>query len=84
MDYTSKIKKEDLKHGHYYRGRCRNASVARWNAERQCFVHWRTKFGSTFLEEIKCPEDEQYYDVFVTYEDLTEAHQTVKEIPLDG
>jgi len=78
MNYIPKIKKEDLKHGHYYKGRCRNASVARWNADKQCFIHWRTKFMDTFLEEIKCPEDEAYYDVFVTDHELETVE---KEIP---
>lgn len=65
MDYAAKIAKQDLQHGVYYKGRCRNAEVARWNAERQVFVHWRTKFGCKFLETIKHPEDELRYDVFV-------------------
>ena len=56
--------KEELIHGFYYRGHCRNATVARWNNEKKVFVHWRTKFGDRFLEEIRCPEDDQVYDVF--------------------
>lgn len=64
-DYTPKIAKKDLVHGTYYTGRCRNASVARWNGELGKFIHWRHKFGHKFLEEICHPEDEQYYDVFV-------------------
>ena len=79
MDYTPKIAKADLEHGAYYVGRCRNASLARWNAERQCFVHWRSKFGSTFLEEIRHPEDDKHFDVFVV-EEKTENPE--HEIPL--
>ena len=79
MDYTPKITKADLEHGAYYRGRCRNATLARWNAERQCFVHWRSKFGSTFLEEIRHPEDDKHFDVFVV-EEKTENPE--HEIPL--
>ena len=79
MDYIPKIAKADLVHGEYYRGRCRNASIARWNAERQRFVHWRTKWGDTFTEEICHPDDEQHFDVFVV-----EAHcEPEKEIPFD-
>jgi hypothetical protein len=63
--YVPKIAKQDLIHGAYYTGRCRNADEARWNADRQVFVHWRTKFNETFLEEIKHPEDDQLFDVFV-------------------
>jgi hypothetical protein len=80
MDYTPKIAKKDLKHGVYYEGRCRNANVARWNADRQCFVHWRTKFGDTYLEEIRHPEDEQRYDVFVVEK---EVFNPIKEIPFN-
>lgn len=77
--YEPKIKKEDLEHGAYYKGECRNATEARWNGEKQCFVHWRQKFTMIFLEEIKCPEDEKYYDVFVTENKL---ETPTKEIPL--
>lgn len=78
MDYQPNIAKKDLVHGQYYKGRCRNANIARWNAERGVFVHWRTKFGETFLEEIRHPEDEKHYDVFVV-EALCDP---VQEIPL--
>lgn len=64
-DYTPKIAKADLEHGAYYAGRCRNANEARWNANTQRFVHWRTKFGHKYLEEICHPEDEKHFDVFV-------------------
>lgn len=70
MDYTPTIKKENLKHGHYYRGRCRNAEFARWNANEECFYHWRYKFGDTFIETIKCPEDDNVYDVFVVWGEI--------------
>jgi hypothetical protein len=62
---TPKIPKAALVHGEYYVGHCRNACIARWNAEKQCFYHWRTKFGQTFIETIRHPEDDQTYDVFV-------------------
>ncbi len=64
-DYTPKIAKADLEHGAYYAGRCRNATEARWDANRQRFVHWRTKFGHKYLEEICHPEDDKRFDVFV-------------------
>ena len=64
-DYTAKIPKAELKHGAYYTGQCRNAVIARWNADEQVFYHWRTKFGTKFLETIPAPEDETRYDVFV-------------------
>ena len=79
MDYTPKIKKEDLVHGEYYIGRCRNASIARWDAIINHFLYWRTKFGHTVKEEIRCPEDEKNFDVFVAEEI---AKPPYKEIPL--
>ena len=63
--YVPKIAKADLVHGAYYKGRCRNAQIARWNAETQRFVHWRTKWGHTYTEEICHPDDEKDFDVFV-------------------
>jgi hypothetical protein len=67
------IARTDLVHGMYYEGHCRNAKVARWNGERGAFIHWRTKFGSTFLEGIKHPDDEQHFDVFLPFRQLDEA-----------
>lgn len=72
------IPKEELQTGAYYFGKCRNAKIARWDGAR--FIHWRTKFTSTFLESIKCPEDDQVYDVFYATELVT---YSVPEIPLD-
>ncbi|KWA84326.1 hypothetical protein WL29_23645 [Burkholderia ubonensis] len=59
------LRKEQLEHGRYYAGRCRHARVARWHAGADCFIHWRSKFGSRFLERIKHPVDENYFDVFL-------------------
>jgi hypothetical protein len=80
-DYTPNIPKAELKHGAYYNGRCRNASIARWDQVDNCFHYWRTKFGSTFLEGIRCPEDETDFDVFVTESEITDLTD-IKEIPL--
>jgi hypothetical protein len=66
------LPKDQLKHGAYYKGRCRNASVARWNAEQNCFFHWREKFGHIYIETIKYPTDEMepWWDVFDIAEEL--------------
>jgi hypothetical protein len=79
-NYAPVIPKADLKHGLYYKGRCRNADIARWNGETQMFYHWRHKFGAKFVEKIHCPEDEQHYDVFVAYALLPEPPE---EIPFN-
>lgn len=65
MKYEPKIAKKELVHGAYYIGTCRNASIARWHEIDQVFYHWRTKFGSKFIETICHPDDDQVYDVFV-------------------
>ena len=71
------VSKADLEHGAYYIGECRNASMARWNAERQLFFHWRSKFGHRFVETIKAPEDELYWDVFVAREKLEKIDEEI-------
>ncbi len=58
------VPKHELVHGQWYLGACRNAEQARWNAEKQKFEYLRTKFGSTFWDEIEHPEDDRGYDLF--------------------
>lgn len=64
--------KDRLVHGRYYVGRCRNTTVARWNAEENCFFHWREKAGEIRIRTIKYPTDEQdpWWDVFDVVEEL--------------
>jgi hypothetical protein len=74
------IEKKDLIDGAYYQGDCRNASVARWDAKTNLFYHWRTKFGSRFIEEISHPDDEPHYDVFIS-EKIIENPEEVIPFP---
>jgi hypothetical protein len=76
MDYTPKIAKKDLVHGAYYRGQCRNATVARWHAGDEQFYYWRYKFG-WFIETIKHPEDDADFDVFVVEELIDEPEKPI-------
>ena len=80
LDYTAKIDKKDLVHGAYYYGRCRNASIARWDAKIQRFFYWRNKFGESFIEEICHPEDDGMFDVFVVQKEIDPP---VKKIPFN-
>lgn len=75
--YQPKIPKSQLVHGAYYRGNCRNATEARWNAELQQFFHWRHKFGHKFIEGIKAPEDDRVYDVFIADELIEKPSETI-------
>lgn len=58
------LTKDQLADGCYYVGRCRNATMARWNAKEEQFYHWREKMGYIFIEKIKHPEDDEMFDVF--------------------
>lgn len=73
------IPKEKLRHGIYYRGKCRANDVARWNAERDCFLVWSFSCGTWCLETIHHPNDEERYDVFTPFEEIPPPE---KEIPL--
>jgi hypothetical protein len=61
---TNYIPKNQLVHGSYYDGLCRNTSLARWDEENDTFWHWRTKFSERFTETISHPDDDHTYDVF--------------------
>ena len=61
---TNYIPKSELVNGSYYDGLCRNASLARWDAENNVFWHWRTKLGTKFTENIHHPEDDDGHDLF--------------------
>lgn len=76
------VPKKDLEHGAYYMGKCRNASWARWNQEKDCFVHWRTKFKQRFLETIKHPDDDFVHDVFYPHYKADDVPEDVR-IPDD-
>lgn len=71
------LNKEALVHGRYYQGMCRNATVARWNAESNHFFHWRAKFGHKFVEAICHPDDEQHYDVFRVEREIDTPELTI-------
>jgi hypothetical protein len=66
------LAKSELTHGQYYRGRCRNTSVARWCASTKSghpvFLYVRRKFGDAFVEEIQHPEDDRGFDLFYPFE----------------
>lgn len=58
------ITKEHLQDGAYYIGKCRNASIARWDAKENKFYYWRQKFSFLFIESINHPEDDDGFDLF--------------------
>lgn len=75
------IQKTDLQTGAYYKGECRNATVARWDGT--AFRHRRFKFGGWFIETIRCPEDDQRYDTFHAAEKIEEPANPEERIALD-
>ena len=76
------LTKGHLVHGGFYRGRCRNATVARWNSDEECFYHWREKFGRIYIQTIRYPTDEEepWFDVFDVVGELPNPKF---EIPFD-
>jgi uncharacterized protein (DUF433 family) len=77
------LPKDRLVHGEYYKGRCRHATIARWNEQEQQFYHWREKMGLIYIDTIKYPTDElePWWDVFDVVEELPNPKV---EIPFDG
>jgi uncharacterized protein (DUF433 family) len=77
------LPRDRLVHGRYYKGRCRNATTTRWNADENCFHHWREKFGRIYIETIKYPTDvvEPWWDVFDVVDELPGRRF---EIPFDA
>ena len=65
------IPKDQLENFAYYRGKCRNATIAMWRADEERFWHLRTKFGDTFAERIEHPEDDRGFDLFVPLEKIS-------------
>lgn len=57
------IPKDKLIVGETYIGDCRNAREAVWNGK--TFTYMRTKFGTTYPEDINHFQDDDGYDVFV-------------------
>lgn len=57
------IPKNKLIVGKTYIGDCRNANEAVWNGE--TFTYKRTKFGTTYDEDINHFEDDDGHDLFV-------------------
>lgn len=80
------LSKEVLVDGAYYIGRCRNATVARWNAKQGSFFHWCVKFGRIYIEEIKHPIDEEYFDVFRVVRQLLDPKFEIpfEAVPFQG
>jgi len=64
------LSKDKLEDGKYYLGECRNARVARWCEKDQKFTYIRTKFGSSYPEDIKHPEDDDGFDLFVPFREI--------------
>lgn len=74
------IPKEQLRDGAHYKGDCRNASIARWNAKTERFYYERFKVFETFVEDICCPEDDDGSDLFFAHEEV-EVDTPVPRLP---
>lgn len=85
------LPKKDLVDGQWYKGFCRNATVAQWSATHihpgnewhpkrvvGMFFYWRTKFGNTFIENIYHPEDDDGFDLFFPTEGLPDKMEDIR------
>ena len=68
MKHDKFLPKSVLVDGTYYKGSCRNAEAAVWDAEHNLFWYIRSKFGDHFPEDICHPEDDNGYDLFYPFE----------------
>jgi len=69
------IKKSNLVNEAHYLGTCRNSYVAKWISKDNCFYYMRTKFGDTFIESIKHPEDDDRFDFFIPMEKIEDIYE---------
>lgn len=67
------IPKSELKAGAYYRGTCRNSTIARWSGD---FFYI---LNDGFFEEICHRDDEDRYDVFDASHEIS-AEEAMKEL----
>lgn len=76
-----KVPLRELEHGAYYHGHCRNATVARWDANKQQFVYWREKFRYCYTEAIGYWVEGHHFDEFQPY---GKVENPPFEIPLEA
>ena len=62
------IDKKDLIDQTFYKGSCRNASLAVWDSTTEQFYYLRSKFGSEFIEPINHVMDDNGFDLFIPKE----------------
>ncbi len=71
LEILGAIPKKDLVVGRKYKGKCRNSGTAIWKGD--VFEYDRTKFGSTYKEEINHYEDDNGADLFIPYDIESES-----------
>ena len=66
------IPKKDLIDGQFYAGDHRNATIAKWDADKNKFIYMRTKWNSTYEDDCNHFEDDDGYALFVPIKTATE------------
>ena len=66
------IPKKDLVDGQFYAGDHRNATIAKWDADKNKFIYMRTKWNSTYEDDCNHFEDDDGYALFVPIKTATE------------
>jgi|SaaInlStandDraft_4_1057021.scaffolds.fasta_scaffold159522_2 hypothetical protein len=59
------IPASELRDGHSYLGRSRNATIGVWDERERQFAHIRIRFGKRSIARVEHPEHDCGYDVFV-------------------
>lgn len=70
------IRGEDLEHGKYYLGKCRNAYVGKWNDDKKVMEHMRYKFGVFTKDNVNYLDNDDNFDLFVAIKEIDE-----KDVP---
>jgi hypothetical protein len=73
------IPKKDLVDGQFYAGDHRNATIARWDANKNKFIYMRTKWNATFEDDCNHFEDDDGYALFVPIKTATEEEYKINQ-----
>ena len=77
-DYYAKgvIRGEDLKHGNYYIGKCRNNHIGRWDATNKVMWYQTYTFGHYVRDNVNYLDNDNGYDLFIALKEIDE-----KDVP---
>lgn len=79
--YSDKfIRKDSLRDGVWYRGKCRNATFAQWDATGNRFLYLRQKFDMLYVDALNGPEDDNNFDLFFPMSELKVGNGILQDL----